>query len=275
MKRTAILLAALLLTACAAPSAGKPAAAQAISCPDSPIPAETFKAESASTEETVTLDRSACTPAPELMPVPAEVRFRDKFAETPAYGERSYKSRSVDVTVKTYSVRDTYAKIVGYHVADIYVKDATQIRAAAAGGDFGMRYESPVREIAKNVGALIAIDGDTYARVKNSFVIRNGVLYRDTPIEDTDVCVLYRDGRMETKKWGSSRRRRSSTPIRGRCGDSVPRCSTKTDTPWRSSMRCPVITRAPRSAITSRDTTALWSSTGGITTGPRGCGLPR
>ena len=203
MKRTAILLAALLLTACAAPSAGKPAAAQAISCPDSPIPAETFKAESASTEETVTLDRSACTPAPELMPVPAEARFRDKFADTPAYGERSYKSRSVDVTVKTYSVRDTYAKIVGYHVADIYVKDATQIRAAAAGGDFGMRYESPVREIAKNVGALIAIDGDTYARVKNSFVIRNGVLYRDTPIEDTDVCVLYRDGRMETKNWGT------------------------------------------------------------------------
>ena len=99
-------------------------------------------------------------------------------------------------------MQDTYAKITSYHVADIYVKDVTSIRTAAARGDFNTRYERRVEEIADDVGALVAIDGDTYTHAKNSFIIRNGVLYRNTPIEDTDICILYRDGRMETRRWG-------------------------------------------------------------------------
>ena len=206
MKRATILLAALLLSACVSQppdtlSWQRAEDAAPVSTAESPAP--TDPCESFAAEETVALDRSSCTPAPERKPVPVELRFRGRFSDTPAYGERSYTSSTVDITIKTYTVRDVYAKIASYHVADIYVKDVTQIRAAAAGGDFGMRYESPVKEIAKNVGALIAIDGDTYVRMKNSFVIRNGVLYRDTPIENTDLCVLYRDGRMETKAWGT------------------------------------------------------------------------
>ena len=88
-------------------------------------------------------------------------------------------------------------------MADIYVADVTSIRTIAAQGDFTMRYERRVKEIASDAGAILAIDGDTYTHVRNSFVIRNGVLYRDTPIENTDICILYRDGTMETKKWGT------------------------------------------------------------------------
>lgn len=141
--------------------------------------------------------------APDPAPAPAWVdsRFPGKFSETPEMGERSYKSSSIDITITTYRVEDTYSKLTTYHVADVYVKDVTSIKTAAA-RSFDTRYEDTVKNIAKDAGALLAIDGDTYTHVKKSFVIRNGVLYRDTPIEDTDICILYRDGRMETKKWG-------------------------------------------------------------------------
>ena len=159
------------------------------------------------TEETVVIDSVSeeATAAPTLQPVPAERRFPDKFSETKELDDeaRTYKSSSVDISIKVYDEKNTYSKRIVYYVADIYVKDVTSIRTAAARGDFGMRYERRVKEIAKDAGAILAIDGDTYTHVEKSFVIRNGVLYRDTPIKNTDICVLYRDGTMETKKWGT------------------------------------------------------------------------
>ncbi len=131
------------------------------------------------------------------------VRFSDKFSDTPVKEERAYRSSSIGISIETKTVKETYGKSVTYYVADLYVQDATSIRTEAARGDFGMRYTRKVKEIAADAGALLAIDGDTYTHVKKSFVIRNGVLYRDTLIDGTDLCVLYRDGRMETKKWGT------------------------------------------------------------------------
>lgn len=145
-------------------------------------------------------------PAP-TDPVPEEGlcgdRFPDRFSDEPIQTENRYRSKSIDVTVTRHTEKDTYAKIVTYYVADVYVQDVTSIKTAAARGDFNTRYTRYVKDIASDLGALVAIDGDSYTHVKNSFVIRNGELYRDTPIEDTDLCVLYRDGRMETKQWGT------------------------------------------------------------------------
>ena len=157
-------------------------------------------------EETVLISAPEAPQEQEQEPAPFGLlgnRFADKFSDEPEYGERSYRSKTISITIQSYTVKDTYANITTYHVADIYVQDVTSIRTAAAKGNFNTRYSRTVREIAKDVGALLAIDGDSYAREKGSFVIRNGELYRQTLIEDTDLCILYRDGRMETKRWGT------------------------------------------------------------------------
>ena len=158
-------------------------------------------------EETVVVESAseAPTAAPTLQPVPVEKRFPGKFSDTPVLDAEgmTYKSSKIDISIKVYHETGTYSKRITYYVADIYVADVTSIRTAAAQNDFGMRYERRVKEIAADAGAILAIDGDTYTHVEKSFVIRNGVLYRDTPIKDTDICVLYRDGTMETKKWGT------------------------------------------------------------------------
>ncbi len=217
-----VLLACLLLAACKTPTAAgsvTPEAEQkrAQTEPDMPetvgepqtgayaedtVPGPAAEPEPERKEnEEIAQKTAAVQSTPEPLPAWADPRFPGKFSEKPEMGERSYKSSSVDITITTYTVKDTYAKLASYHVADIYVKDVTSIRTAAA-NSFDTRYEDTVKNIAKNAGALLAIDGDTYTHVKKSFVIRNGTLYRDTPIENTDICILYRDGRMETKKWG-------------------------------------------------------------------------
>ena len=202
MKRAiAILLSLLLLSACGGAASEQTGEAQRRA---GQVPADEAQADGSSGENAETVD-AVSDPTETMTPPPAppEVRFPGRFSDKPEYGERSYKSSALDITVKSVTVPDTYAKICTYHVADIYVKDVTSIKAAAAYGDFNTRYSRKVKEIADSVGALLAIDGDSYVRVKKSFVIRNGVLYRDTLIEDTDLCVLYRDGRMETKQWGT------------------------------------------------------------------------
>ena len=203
MKRIIVcLIVCLLLTACEIQGAGETARRnERPSMQTAHETAETEAETEVNTEDAVQAHAEK-TQTKELQPVPVEEKFPGKFSDTPEYGEHSYKSSTVDITVKTYTVRDTYSKITSYHVADIYVKNVTSIRTAA-GRSFDTRYERTVKDIAKDAGALLAIDGDTYARVKNSFIVRNGVLYRDKPIEDTDICILYRDGHMETKKWGT------------------------------------------------------------------------
>ena len=141
------------------------------------------------------------TPTPSPTPTPEGLcggRYPDKFSDEPIKTENSYHSKSISVEVTTYETKGVYHKgNVVYHVADIYVQDVTSIKAAAA-VDFTTNYTDLPDTIAKNVGALVAIDGDTYGRTTKGFIIRNGILYRKRRIDEKDLCVLYRDGRMET-----------------------------------------------------------------------------
>ena len=198
MKQIVICMAALLLLGACAPAAavstgGKAALYEPETVVSEPTAAPTDRSfqpnetsEIAAAYETAEPDRSASF-----------------FSDTPIRTERAYQSSTVSVSIVTVTDTETYGKTVSYHVADIRVRDVTSIRTAAARGDFRANQERTVQDIADGVGAILAIDGDTYSHADQSFLIRNGELYRDTPTEGADLCVLYRDGRMETKPWGS------------------------------------------------------------------------
>ena len=82
MKRTLILLAALLLSGCATPVAGKAQAQRpAQSSPSDP--------DADPQTETVSLDDSTVSPEPTPEPVPVEKRFPGRFSETPEYGKKN------------------------------------------------------------------------------------------------------------------------------------------------------------------------------------------
>ena len=68
---------------------------------------------------------------------------------------------------------------VTYFVADVTVSDATIVRAAFAGDEFGENIIANPSEIAAGVGAVLAINGDYYGFRDTGIVIRNGVAFRD------------------------------------------------------------------------------------------------
>lgn len=50
--------------------------------------------------------------------------------------------------------------------------------------------------MSQRLNAIVAINGDYYGNRTIGPVVRNGILYRESPFEDA--CVLYSDGVMET-----------------------------------------------------------------------------
>jgi exopolysaccharide biosynthesis protein len=68
---------------------------------------------------------------------------------------------------------------VTYFVADVTVSDATIVRSAFAGDQFGENIIANPSEIATGVNAVLAVNGDYYGFRDTGIVIRNGVVFRD------------------------------------------------------------------------------------------------
>lgn len=81
------------------------------------------------------------------------------------------------------------------YVADILIKDPAYLKTALAQDTFGMNIKEKTSETAKRVGAILAVNGDFYGANESGYVIRNGVLYRDTvrPSNDSNSDLSYFD----------------------------------------------------------------------------------
>lgn len=113
------------------------------------------------------------------------------FSDGVVSGENTYSDENVKVTLTEYYENNT--KI---YVADVYVKSAEYLKTAFAEDTYGQNVKDETSSIAKNNNAIFAINGDYYGARKSGYVIRNGILYRDTP-SGSDVLCIYADGSME------------------------------------------------------------------------------
>ncbi len=130
--------------------------------------------------------------SPSAGPLTLREKFSDKFTdgsiETTA---NSYKSANISVTIDTVK-KDG----VTYYLADIYVAEIKYFKTAFAKEADVLKHEEPTDEIAREVGAILAINGDSCID-NHGLIIRNGSLY---PTEETqsDLLIMYRDGTMVT-----------------------------------------------------------------------------
>jgi len=84
---------------------------------------------------------------------------------------------------------------VTWFVADVVLSDATQLQNAFAEDTFGRNIVAYTSEIARENGAIFAVNGDYYGFRTDGIVIRNGVIYRDDPARQG--LVFYTDGSMQ------------------------------------------------------------------------------
>ncbi|SDN75617.1 phosphodiester glycosidase family protein [Acetanaerobacterium elongatum] len=90
--------------------------------------------------------------------------------------ENSYKDDNIQITIDTVRKYDTTL-----YVADIQVSSAQYLKTAFAKGTYGRNIKQTTSDMAESNNAIFAINGDYYGFRDYGFVIRNGVLYRNTP----------------------------------------------------------------------------------------------
>ena len=108
---------------------------------------------------------------------------------TPQITENSYSDGSLSVEISCYRVEDTTV-----YVADILTEEPQALLAAFSQNSYGRNITAVSSETAEEVGAILAVNGDNYGSREKGYVIRNGVLYRETPASDQEDLVIWSDG---------------------------------------------------------------------------------
>lgn len=105
--------------------------------------------------------------------------------------ETSYSNDHVSITISTYREYDT-----DIYVADIYTDSIECLKTAFAENTYGKNVTETTSAQAEENNAILAINGDFYGAQESGYVIRNGVIYRDTA-SDNDVLCINADGTMQ------------------------------------------------------------------------------
>lgn len=103
-----------------------------------------------------------------------------------------YEDPSIRVEWNKVENGDTHFNCM-YYTAKIKIADASQLRTAAVNGfDRGNRAKAQV--MARRTNAVLAINGDFYGARSESYVLRQGVVYRDKVGENMDILLIDEDG---------------------------------------------------------------------------------
>lgn len=120
--------------------------------------------------------------------------FSEERGDAPdgALTEDSYKDENISITVKEYRENGTTI-----YVADVKLSSAEYLKTAFAKDAYGKNLTEKPSEMAERAGAILAVNGDFYGSREKGYVIRDGVLYRDTAQKGGEDLVIYEDGSFE------------------------------------------------------------------------------
>lgn len=104
----------------------------------------------------------------------------------------AYSDDNVTISLTEYREYDT-----SIYVADVQVSSPEYLKTALAQNAYGRNVTEKTSEMAQNNNAILAINGDYYGAQESGYVIRNGVIYRDTASAGQEDLVIYQDGSLD------------------------------------------------------------------------------
>ncbi len=106
----------------------------------------------------------------------------------------TFESNTVRIVLEQW-LYDFNKSDLRFFVAEVWVKDPSQLQAAFAREEYSKNRTEATSAIAERHNAVLACNGDYYNyRDKIGLVIRNGVLYRDKTNKNRDVLLVMADG---------------------------------------------------------------------------------
>lgn len=112
-------------------------------------------------------------------------------AKTATVTDSSYKDDNISINLYETTVNSTQV-----YIADVTVSSSDYLKTAFAQNAFGTNVTAKTSETAADNNAILAVNGDYYGANSTGYVIRNGVVYRDTVREDSSNgdLAIYKDG---------------------------------------------------------------------------------
>ena len=104
----------------------------------------------------------------------------------------AYEDDNIKIALIDYRENDT-----DIHMADVKVSSSEYLKTAFAQSSYGRNVTEKTSDIAESVNAILAINGDYYGAQESGYVIRNGVIYRETAKRGNEDLVIYGDGSFE------------------------------------------------------------------------------
>lgn len=104
----------------------------------------------------------------------------------------AYEDDNIKIALIDYRENDT-----DIHMADVKVSSSEYLKTAFAQSSYGRNVTEKTSDIAESVNAILAINGDYYGAQESGYVIRNGVIYRETAKSGNEDPVIYGDGSFE------------------------------------------------------------------------------
>ena len=110
---------------------------------------------------------------------------------TPVITDSSYTDDNIKINIDTIREYDSTV-----YIADITLSSSNYLKTALAQDAYGRNIKEKTSSMANRYNAILAINGDYYGANSDGYVIKNGVLYRDSIRDDNsyDDLVIYQDG---------------------------------------------------------------------------------
>ena len=112
-------------------------------------------------------------------------------AKTATVTDSSYKDDNISINLSETTVNNTQV-----YVADVTVSSSDYLKTAFAQNSYGTNVTAKTSVTAADNNAILAVNGDYYGANSSGYVIRNGVVYRDTIRENSNNgdLAIYKDG---------------------------------------------------------------------------------
>ena len=112
-------------------------------------------------------------------------------ANTAIVTDSSYKDNNISINLTETTVNNTQV-----YLADVTLSSSEYLKTAFAQNAFGTNVTAKTSETAADNNAILAVNGDYYGANSTGYVIRNGVVYRDTVRENSSNgdLAIYKDG---------------------------------------------------------------------------------
>ena len=112
-------------------------------------------------------------------------------AKTATVTDSSYKDDNISINLSETTVNNTQV-----YVADVTVSSSDYLKTAFAQNSYGTNVTAKTSVTAADNNAILAVNGDYYGANSSGYVIRNGVVYRDTVRENSNNgdIAIYKDG---------------------------------------------------------------------------------